>query len=487
MRKERVLILFVLIVVILGVVFFGLYVIAQRNLESTRDQIQAEIAEIEERYQQYVNSKTQPVTESVPNVSLSNDSGNEANMDTITALEQIDEKIRSLESENRKIERMILDTWLYSIDAIYFSETDWESFSDHQKKLVRDFYQDNHDLILEIRQVAATGGPFGILDFSKGKDMEWPHLDRISICRYLLENDAFLAVLSGEYEEAAKDYIAIMQFAEGSSKEPFSKSHYNKNRAMDTVFKGISEHLPEETLSPDTALEIIKQASHIVGREALAQSLKMDVIEVMTTFDEIRSGDYDPVIKPRGLNALIDRFNASFIGRPFLLMDELASEDIMGRLPEIIRLPFYQAKPQLDRINNEIDMLPITSNFSRRCLSWYITITPEKQAEHEARIGLLQIGLAVEMYHGQYDVYPETLDEIAQILDDEVPLDPYTGEDFVYEPSEDSFTLYSARGSVIEEPHSYTSYADSNGNLVWRGPEDWRKSENKEKTEKTCD
>ena len=480
MRKERVFILFLLMVAALGIVFFGLYLKAQRNLESAREQIKAEVAEIEERYQQYVNSKTKPAEERVPDLSPSDDSRNETNEDTITALEQMDEKINSLKSDDRKIERMILDTWLYSIDAIYFLETDWESFSDHQKKQVRDFYSNNHDLILEIRQLAATGGPFGKLEFSKGKDMEWPHLDRISNCRCLLENDAFLAVLSGEYEEAAKDYIAIMQFAEASSKEPFSKSHYNKNWAMDTVYEGISEHLPEETLSPDTALEIIKQASHIVGREALTQSLKMDVIEVMTTFDEIRSGDYDPTIKPRGLNALIDRFNASIIGRPFLLMDELASVDIMGRLPEIIRLPFYQAKPQLDHINSEIDMLPITSSFSRRGLVWYITITPEKQAEHEAKIGLLQIGLAVEMYHGQHDVYPQDLDEIAPMLNNEVPLDPYTGEEFVYEPGEDGFTLYSARGSVIDKPHSYTSYADRNGNLVWRGPRDWRESENPE-------
>lgn len=113
MRKERVFILFLLMITVLGVVFFGLYVIAQRNLESTREQLQAEVAEIEERYQQYVDSKTLPTAETVPAVSLPDDSGNEANIDTITALEQMDAKIRSLESEEREFE---------GIDAIFFAE-----------------------------------------------------------------------------------------------------------------------------------------------------------------------------------------------------------------------------------------------------------------------------------------------------------------------------------------------------------------------------
>jgi len=87
MRKERVFILFLLMVAALGAVFFGLYVIAQRNLESARDPLQAEVTEIEERYQPYVNSETQPTEKTVPDESLSDDSGNEANMDTITAPE----------------------------------------------------------------------------------------------------------------------------------------------------------------------------------------------------------------------------------------------------------------------------------------------------------------------------------------------------------------------------------------------------------------
>lgn len=471
MRKERIFILFLLMITVLGVMFFGLYVIAQRNLESTREQLQAEVAEIEERYQQYVNSKTQPAAETVPDVSLPDDSGNEVNMDTITALEQIDEKIRSLESDERKIKGVIAD-----IDAIYFVEKDWESLSDSQKKMVKDFFRDNHDLILEIRQLAATGGPFGKLDFSKGKDMTWPHLPRISNCRYLLASDAFLAALSGDYEEAAKNYIAILQFGESTSKEPLNVSYFNTRRSVECVYEGISEYLPEGNLSSDTALKVIKQVSRLNEREVFAESLKMEMVSITATFDEIRMGDYEPVFKPRGIDALIERFNASLIGRPFLLMDELAYVDIEERISEIIRLPFYQAKPQLDRINREIDMLPITSSFSRMALPLSATYYPERRAHFEAKVGLLQIGLAVELHHAQHGIYPQSLDEIAPTLAGEVPLDPYTGENFVYKPGPESFVLYSARSTVIDDPSGsqFVCYSDQEGNLVWRGPEDWR-------------
>jgi len=477
-RKERVLILFLLMVIVVGVVFFGLYVVAQKNLESAQDKLKAEVAEIEERYQQYVNSKTQPEGETISSLPASDDSGNKTGEDTIIALEQMHEKIRSLESIEREFE---------GFDAIFFAEKDWEFLPENLKQMVKDFYRDNHGLILEIRQLAATGGPFGKLDFSKGKEMEWPHLPKISNCRYLLSNDAFLAALSGNYEEAAKDYIAIMQFADGMSKEPLWASHFNKRTAVNSVFCGIAKHLSGERLSPDIVLEIIKHTSLLVGREALAESLKIDTIAAIINFDEIRSGDYDlsSSLALDGIDALFTQFYSSAFGRPFLLIDEQAYVDMEYRISEMIRLPYYQAKPQLDRINREIDGLPITSIISRMALPISAIRFPKEQAEHEARIGLLQVGLAVELHHGQHGVYPQTLDEIAPTLGGEVPLDPYTGEYFVYKPEEDNFLLYSARSTAVDDPSGaqFVCYTDRDGNLVWRGPEDWRESDTRSEAE----
>ena len=87
----------------------------------------------------------------------------------------------------------------------------------------------------------------------------------------------------------------------------------------------------------------------------------------------------------------------------------------------------------------------------------------EHQAFHEAQMGLMQVGLTVEQYHAEHGAYPQTLDVIGGGL----PLDPYTGQPFVYEPGTNGFTLYSARGSMVPA-EEYNPLIDSNGNIVWR-------------------
>ena len=83
----------------------------------------------------------------------------------------------------------------------------------------------------------------------------------------------------------------------------------------------------------------------------------------------------------------------------------------------------------------------------------------------------MQVGLAMELYHGQHGVYPKTLDEIAPTLNDEIPLDPFTGEQFVYEPGQEGFTLFSQSGEVADVNRyrmSIDNVADANGNIYWR-------------------
>lgn len=477
MRKERVFIVFILMIIVVGMVFLGLYVVAQKNLETSRDQLKAEVVEIEQRYQQYVNSKTRPEGETVPDLPVSDEGANETIEDTVTALEQMDEKIISLESDERKHDKF---------DAIYFTEKYWDDLPDNKKQLAKDFFEDNQNLVLEIRQLAATGGPFGKLDFSQGSSIEVPHLPRIMNCRMLLESHAFLAALSGDYEEAAKDYIAIMQFADGIGKEPVFISQLRKTSDFRDAFEGVVEHVPGEMLSPDTVMQIIKQASQMIHRDVYAESQRRYALHSDELFEDIKSGDFDyerfsSISLHNGLDSFLFRFQGNIIMRPFLVMDEQSYTDTMERLGEISQYPYYEAKPMLGQITNEIENLPRTSLFSREHLPLAIELYSYRQTLFEAEAGLLQVGFAIELHHGQHGVYPRTLDEIAPTLGGKIPLDPYTGEYFVYELEEDSFLLYSARGSIIDDPsgRGFVPYTDRNGNLVWRGPQDWRESNNR--------
>ena len=135
------------------------------------------------------------------------------------------------------------------------------------------------------------------------------------------------------------------------------------------------------------------------------------------------------------------------LGRPLVDMDTGIYADIMNQAGTAMHLPFYEAKPileDLQTIDGSVYLHPISS-----MLVPAFTRYAERQAFHEAQMGLVQVGLAVEQYYIQHNEYPQTLDAIAPDLGGELPLDPYTGQNFVYESGNTDFILYSVRSSMV--------------------------------------
>ena len=62
----------------------------------------------------------------------------------------------------------------------------------------------------------------------------------------------------------------------------------------------------------------------------------------------------------------------------------------------------------------------------------------------DARLHLLRLAFAVEVYQREHGRFPAQLAELAPKHLDEVPRDPFSGEQFHYEPGAEGFVLYSA-------------------------------------------
>ena len=237
------------------------------------------------------------------------------------------------------------------------------------------------------------------------------------------------------------------------------------------MYNNLAQCVRGEDLTPDLAAQLIGYAAGAGGRDGLADSLSVEGLFGLETFEGIRTGDLNHIgMAPQGIETILIRLYGTGLARPLLNRDEETYADIMTRMSDTVRLPFYKAKPLLDQINAEINSLPRTRFLSRTLLP-ALTRTAEAQARNEAQWGLMQVGLAVEQYHAQHGDYPQTLDQVAPIVGGAIPLDPFTGQPYVYQPSGGSFVLYSAMGNVIDPREGFRPQGmDEQGNLVWRGP-----------------
>ncbi len=69
---------------------------------------------------------------------------------------------------------------------------------------------------------------------------------------------------------------------------------------------------------------------------------------------------------------------------------------------------------------------------------------------NSCRERLLRIDLALRAYRADHEKYPQALESLAPQYLSEIPLDPFSGQPFVYRPAAEDFVLYSVGGDGID-------------------------------------
>ena len=449
MRKENVFIGFAIAVIALAIVFFASYIVTEQNRESSVERLRAKAIAIQQKTAKQSIPETHRSEGEFPERPIDeNDNEGTVYEDTIATYKEYREKVEALESDPH---------WKDAFKLINGAKRG--KWTEAEREQVAVFLEANREYIIGLRQLMNSGGPFWKRDFSNGVEIPIPNLLHLRRCANLLTADATLATGRRDYETAVTDLTAIMKMADALREEPVLITQMIRLGIVGIMYGNITQTIKGEDLPPELAGQIIRYAANANERTSLANSFAGEALFGLEAFEGIRTGDLDRTgMSPKGMDAFLMRAYGSLLARPFLNLDEEAYADIIGQVNEVAQLPFYEAMPEMERISHEIENLPRTRVLTRMALP-SLTRIVEQQARYEAQLGLMQVGLAVEQYHGQNGNYPETLDEIAPTLGGAIPMDPFTGQPFVYEPHNNSFTLYSVSGN-----------GNARANIVWREP-----------------
>ena len=336
-----------------------------------------------------------------------------------------------------------------------WTEDDWA--------LVKEFVNASHDLVLEIRRLAAMGGPVYELDYSKGVNIELPHLAKLRDLARVLSWDATVRGHDGDYGEAVEDITAGFKLSGVLKDEPILISQLVRIAIDGICYGAVQQALPPEGVPPDLARRLIESAGRSDCRDSFVGSFSGEGFMGLDTFERIRDGE--SIGEQTSKDTILLRLYGSMFARPWLNMDEETYAQTLGRMGEISELPFYEAHPQMEEIKQDVEDLPRTRVFSRMLLPGLMRVI-EAQARLEVQLDLVQIGLSVEQYHAQNGAYPATLDAIAPSIGGGIPVDPFTGQPYRYQVSSGGFLLYSV-GADLTDDGGVFDYRK--GDIVWRG------------------
>ena len=353
----------------------------------------------------------------------------------------------------------VLDLW-YDADG-------WDDLTPAEVERIGAFLKVHKDFIEALRRVAAAGGPVeAIHPISQQRDIE--HVRAIRDCARLLGLNAIYHARAGDTETAVQDCVAGFQLAEALATEPYWLAQATRKTCVSMVFHTLFDAFPPGTLSSRETARLIYQAQAMAGREALALSFQSSLHESKLEFGELLDDGWsDRSARMWNLFSVIDggiamratlAGYASPLGRPWLNRDIARTMDHFQRAIELAHVPYYEAVEQLD--GNVEGFSPYA-----RLMGNMPNSSMRSQANMEAQLQLLQIGLTLEQRQAEMSDVPDTLEALSATFPEETLIDPFTGERFRYRPDNGSFLLYSAGRNQVDDggEHDYT-----HGDIVWR-------------------
>ena len=132
-------------------------------------------------------------------------------------------------------------------------------------------------------------------------------------------------------------------------------------------------------------------------------------------------------------------------------------------------MPYYEVKEFQKELEQEIESIPGYYYVSKNLFPNFHSIWL-KEAILEAVMGGGQIALACKIHKHREGRFPEEIDELVPDLLDEKPVDPFTGNPFIYKLREDGFVVYSV-GSNEKDDEGRGTFQITK--LVMEKDDDW--------------
>ncbi|MBI5092589.1 MAG: hypothetical protein HZB26_09120 [Candidatus Hydrogenedentes bacterium] len=300
------------------------------------------------------------------------------------------------------------------------------------------------EVIRETRRLASMTGPYFDLEYPTAPYMHYPALQTLYSVSELLCADAWVESRKNSPFAPVEDLVAVMRLAYGIPREPDAHTgqyHYILYRFVLQAAEGV---ITASSVTTDQLNSLEAQVPRDAERESFRRALIGHASVTLEFFDNARK-------KRSAMADLPEWLYFGPFGTPWSNQDETYYAETMAGLADMAVLPYYEAKPRLDALERAYPRPSRWLPFERvRSPLDDPTRFLGIQADHEARLDILRMGLFLQVYHQQHGAYPESLQGIVENLGGHVPVDPYSSKDYVFRPSGDSFLLYSVGENGID-------------------------------------
>jgi hypothetical protein len=140
----------------------------------------------------------------------------------------------------------------------------------------------------------------------------------------------------------------------------------------------------------------------------------------------------------------------------------------MGEQTKTAPLPYRETKPGVEAAEWEVAKAPVYPGVIARSILPTYAPAAAMRDKGIVQIAECRIVLALKGYKQQHRAYPANLADLQATLDRPLPLDPFSGKDFIYRTEDRGFILYSVgRDLKDDQGQAPTPETHGAGDIVW--------------------
>jgi hypothetical protein len=271
-----------------------------------------------------------------------------------------------------------------------------------------------------------------------------PRMARFRVLSRWVGSAAVLAARDEDIDEAFNLISAQLHIASSLRHEPMLITQLVRvaigGLAFDAMQKVLDENYPPDEHVPMVVAELDKLRS----REPFARALEAEQCSILAHDRQLMA--------------------ASYVARPFRLLDQSAYLEYMPQLIDLAVLPSCESRDALEKLEDELSGLS-KLKVSARLVIPAASRALETQDRLVAQCDLAEMAMYLKQYKRRTGSYPEKLDAIVPECIQELPVDPFTGTPYIYRKEAEGFVMYSVGVNVVDDGGKSQGRA---GDIVWR-------------------
>jgi hypothetical protein len=295
---------------------------------------------------------------------------------------------------------------------------------------------------------------FGI-DWRKGHDVEFPQYSKLRKCARLLVFESLVLRDVGKMSEAAERAVTVFHVARAAD-DPILIGQLVRYGITSTGWDALKLVLHDAEVQANVCRRLAADIAQIdlapslvqalKGERALGRGLFAELGSTRDPFEALERTQRGEEMESPGAGAQ-DRPARG--GRPryharwWLACDEL---EYLERMEVAIREASRPYREALAAVEG-LDHVPVRYVPPPALVTAMLALLVDRAFASRdgaiARLAMAEIALSLKAYKGKRGEYPESLQDLEAFVGQELPMDPFSGEAFVYRREGAGFLLYS--------------------------------------------